>query len=261
MDKRMALIAAALVATAEAHAGLFIPTARNANDRDLPDYVDGRAPQPGATQCTCADGLPNVSPWKPPPADVEVEAGGCWSDPGMNYNSHAHNIGTVKAKTASACCATCSELDGCKFFTWLHGTCWLKNATAGRVHLAGASSGGVGAKPPLPAPGGGGGNHNNDGQPCDQGLRVNGGGQPCLWWSQGCSIGCAKCATDLIGPHGSAGGNPPKAGKIGFQKRFCNASYNSHGKLDNLTSILALLCMTVPSAGVCFRGQARRCRL
>ena len=26
-----------------------------------------------------------------------------------------------------------------------------------------------------------------------------------------------------------AGGNAPKAGKIGFRKRFCNATYNSHG--------------------------------
>ena len=67
------------------------------------------------------------------------------------------------------------------------------------------------------------------GDACDQGIRTTGGGQSCWWWSQGCSIGCAKCATELIGPTGAAGGNPPHADKIGFRKRFCNASYNSAG--------------------------------
>lgn len=64
---------------------------------------------------------------------------------------------------------------------------------------------------------------------CDQGIRATGGGQSCWWWSQGCSIGCERCATELIGPEGAAGGNPPHADKIGFRKRFCNASYNSAG--------------------------------
>ena len=30
---------------------------------------------------------------------------------------------------------------------------------------------------------------------CDRGLRGP-DGQSCLWWSQGCSIGCEKCVTD-----------------------------------------------------------------
>ena len=30
-------------------------------------------------------------------------------------------------------------------------------------------------------------------EPCDQGERSGAGGQPCLWWSQGCTIGCDKC--------------------------------------------------------------------
>ena len=64
---------------------------------------------------------------------------------------------------------------------------------------------------------------------CDQGVRATGGGQSCWWWSQGCSIGCERCATELIGPEGAAGGNPPHTDKIGFRKRFCNASYNSAG--------------------------------
>ena len=29
--------------------------------------------------------------------------------------------------------------------------------------------------------------------PCDEGLRNTSGGQPCLWWSQGCTIGCDRC--------------------------------------------------------------------
>ena len=34
---------------------------------------------------------------------------------------------------------------------------------------------------------------------CDAGIREPGGGQPCLWFSQGCSIGCDKCTG--IGSH------------------------------------------------------------
>jgi len=34
---------------------------------------------------------------------------------------------------------------------------------------------------------------------CTEGIREAGGGQPCLWFSQGCSIGCASCTG--IGSH------------------------------------------------------------
>ena len=34
---------------------------------------------------------------------------------------------------------------------------------------------------------------------CDEGIRDVGGGQPCLWFSQGCSIGCAACTG--VGSH------------------------------------------------------------
>jgi hypothetical protein len=195
-----------------------------------------------------------------PPREVakavqQMEASGCWSDPGMNYNSHAHQMEWAKAPTVSACCAKCGETHGCVAFTYLTGNkeCLLKNSTTGRSHLAGAISGGPGTKPALPpvAP------HGRPSQgACDQvcyccpwvaglcwksapltmrggwgsqGVRVNGGGQPCLWWSQGCSIGCEKCATDIIGPNGSAGGSGAHKDKIGFGKRFCNASFNSAG--------------------------------
>merc|ERR1719495_1585150 len=38
--------------------------------------------------------------------------------------------------------------------------------------------------------------------PCELGkARDKGGaGQPCLWWSQGCSIGCDFCMTDPMHP-------------------------------------------------------------
>ena len=49
------------------------------------------------------------------------------------------------------------------------------------------------------------------------------GGQPCLWWSQGCSIGCKTCAT-ASGTTQPITGNPPKASKIGFRKRYCNST-------------------------------------
>ena len=142
----------------------------------------------------------------------------------MNYNSHAHNIMDKPGATPEVCCSLCEKTPGCKFWTHLAHTCYLKNSTTGRSHLAGAVSGGSGAKPALPHPG-----QSVSSGECDQGLRTNGGGQPCLWWSQGCSIGCEKCATDLIGATGAAGGAGAHPDKIGFSKRFCNASFNSAG--------------------------------
>jgi len=67
--------------------------------------------------------------------------------------------------------------------------------------------------------------NNGNGDPkngCDLGLRGPGDGQSCLWWSQGCSIGCEKCATESSDVRVS--GNPPQAGKIGFRKRYCNST-------------------------------------
>merc|ERR1719181_2553423 len=58
---------------------------------------------------------------------------------------------------------------------------------------------------------------------CDMGLRGDGDGQSCYWWSQGCSIGCDKCATVTSGTH-TPHGNAPQAGKIGFRKRYCNST-------------------------------------
>jgi len=58
---------------------------------------------------------------------------------------------------------------------------------------------------------------------CDQGLRASAGGQSCLWWSQGCSIGCEKCAAaDVpVAPTGA----PPHKDKIGFRTRYCNSTF------------------------------------
>ena len=36
--------------------------------------------------------------------------------------------------------------------------------------------------------------------PCDQGTRADASGQPCLWWSQGCTIGCDTCTGVLKSP-------------------------------------------------------------
>ena len=61
------------------------------------------------------------------------------------------------------------------------------------------------------------------------GREKGGGGQPCLWGSQGCSIGCDFCLTDPRHPdnHGSIPtspitGNPPHADKAGFRKSYCS---------------------------------------
>ena len=54
--------------------------------------------------------------------------------------------------------------------------------------------------------------------------------QPCLWWSQGCSIGCDYCLTDPKHPDNKGKiptkaitGNPPHADKAGFRKSYCSA--------------------------------------
>jgi len=66
--------------------------------------------------------------------------------------------------------------------------------------------------------------------PCELGkARDKGGaGQPCLWWSQGCSIGCDFCMTDPRHPDNNGSiptkpitGNPPHADKAGFRKSYC----------------------------------------
>merc|ERR1711939_478897 len=68
---------------------------------------------------------------------------------------------------------------------------------------------------------------------CASGSDLNvradgGGGQPCLWWSQGCSIGCDYCLTDPKHPDNNGTirklpitGNPPHADKAGFRKSYC----------------------------------------
>merc|ERR1719321_1686730 len=65
---------------------------------------------------------------------------------------------------------------------------------------------------------------------CDMGLRAAadglGDGQACLWWSQGCSIGCEKCATETWGTNPITG-NPPQAGKLGFRRRYCNSTFQA----------------------------------
>jgi len=65
---------------------------------------------------------------------------------------------------------------------------------------------------------------------CDLGLRGSsdglGDGQSCLWWSQGCSIGCDACATETYGMNPITG-NPPQEGKAGFRKRYCNSTFEA----------------------------------
>ena len=66
-------------------------------------------------------------------------------------------------------------------------------------------------------------------QPCDRGLRSKADGQACLWWSQGCSIGCSECAVAAIGnvPHAPITGNPPHEDKNGFRRRYCDSTFNA----------------------------------
>jgi len=69
-----------------------------------------------------------------------------------------------------------------------------------------------------------------DSKNCPMGAarQVGGAGQPCLWWSQGCSIGCPYCITDPRHPANNGTiplspitGNQPHADKAGFRKSYC----------------------------------------
>jgi len=65
---------------------------------------------------------------------------------------------------------------------------------------------------------------------CDMGVRREGGsGQACLWWSQGCSIGCDYCMTDPRHPANNGSiptepitGSDPHADKAGFRTAYCD---------------------------------------
>ena len=67
-----------------------------------------------------------------------------------------------------------------------------------------------------------------DGRTCDMGMRKEGGGgQPCLWWSQGCSINCQWCATNMtdgVIPTAPVTGVAPHADKAGFRVSYCNTT-------------------------------------
>jgi hypothetical protein len=71
-----------------------------------------------------------------------------------------------------------------------------------------------------------------DSEACDLGdaRKVGGAGQGCLWWSQGCSIGCDYCLTDPKHPDNKGKiptkaitGNAPHDDKAGFRKSYCAA--------------------------------------
>ena len=65
--------------------------------------------------------------------------------------------------------------------------------------------------------------------PMGEARQIGGAGQPCLWWSQGCSIGCDYCLTDPKHPANKGQipttpitGNPPHSDKAGFRKSYCD---------------------------------------
>ena len=177
------------------HTALVWPVSRNAMDRHLPQFEGGKSPD---TPCTCSNGYENEYPAH---QRTTVSSGACWADVGFNYNNHEHNIKTVGANSTAECCSLCNQLTNCSFYTLFEGHCYLKSSDVGRVELSGAVSGGTGARPPLPP--------TPDGR-CDGGVRAEGGsGQPCLWWSQGCSIGCPVCATIMSSAH--VGSRPCRA--------------------------------------------------
>ena len=64
--------------------------------------------------------------------------------------------------------------------------------------------------------------------PMGSARKIAGAGQACLWWSQGCSIGCPYCLTDPKHPNNrgkiptkAIEGNAPHSDKAGFRKAYC----------------------------------------
>ena len=102
---RIAVAFAAACAVANAHTMMTYPTSRNAMDRHLPAFDGGKSP---ATPCTCSNGYEKVHPFNATAAPaVDAPSGSCWTDVGYNYNDRTHNIKTVAAAGASACCGLC----------------------------------------------------------------------------------------------------------------------------------------------------------
>jgi len=69
---------------------------------------------------------------------------------------------------------------------------------------------------------------NSQNCPMGSARHVPGAGQACLWWSQGCSIGCPYCLTDPRHPANNGSiptkaitGNAPHDDKAGFRKSYC----------------------------------------
>ena len=89
-------------------------------------------------------------------------------------------------------------------------------------------SGGKSPTTPCTCANGVAGDGNSAPNTCQMGLRAKGGaGQPCLWWSQGCSINCEWCATNMtdgVIPTQAVTGNAPHTDKAGFRKSYCNST-------------------------------------
>ena len=68
---------------------------------------------------------------------------------------------------------------------------------------------------------------------CDEGIRASGGGQPCLWFSQGCTIGCATCTG--IGSHSNVSLCESPTTKHTLPKRAwtMNRNFTEDGAMDS----------------------------
>eukprot|EP01051_Picozoa_sp_SAG22_P018325 SAG22_NODE_3054_length_1980_cov_3.925611_1_plen_151_part_00 len=73
--------------------------------------------------------------------------------------------------------------------------------------------------------------------PMGEARKLGGAGQGCLWWSQGCSIGCDYCLTDPKHPANKGqiptkaiNGNPPHSDKVSKQRGRLRAAANRTGK-------------------------------
>jgi hypothetical protein len=91
--------------------------------------------------------------------------------------------------------------------------------------------------------GGGSCNCGDDKGGCNAGVRASGGGQPCLWFSQGCTIGCSNCTG--IGSHSSVSlcANPKNGGKATLPKSACAWMSTAH------PAIVLFFCLLTCTTG------------
>jgi len=124
-------------------------TARHSNTA-LACYTSARLPTTSSTLPTTLSTLPTTSsssallPLTPTNAATTLARKSCsLFEPGFNYLGNDLQDGNSRASSVEECCKICSKRAGCKFFTFVKKTCWLKHSDLGRTESRKGISGSV----------------------------------------------------------------------------------------------------------------------